>query len=283
MGGLVVQIDSVDWDALGEFITIRSMRGMPSENARAIDFVLARLRAAGFEGRVEGRTRTEQPAIIAHRPAVGSDKKIVLYGHYDVAEVRANEKWRSTSPFVTEVIDGRIYARGIADNKGTLFVRMQAIAEMSDEGVPMPEILWLIQGEEEIPHGEERTAKKIFADELSTYDCEVVLEETGFNDLQQDEPIAFVWSPDAHHPKLDYCRKFMQRLQVGRVEFRTLQKLNGTEQCPLLSNLSHRHVYLGFGPNDMHHHIHEKNESLDVNRLVTHKEKFAEFIKCYAH
>lgn len=274
-------MNSIDWDALKEFIAIRSLQGLAGENARAIDFVCARLRAAGFDCRIEGGAQTGQPAIVAHRAAANSDKKIVLYGHYDVAQVHPRMAWRSASPFAAEIIDGRVYARGIADNKGTLFARMQAVAEMAEARARLPEILWLIQGEEEILHGE-RVAKTIFADELARFDCGVVLEETGFNDLESGAPIAFVWSKNARHPQLERYRNMMKAMQIERIEFRTLKKLNGTTACPLLSNLTHRHVYLGFGPNDDMHQIHRENESLDVRRLIGHKSKFSEFMRRYA-
>lgn len=274
-------MNTIDWDSLREFIGIRSLQGLADENARATEFICTRLRAAGFDCRIEGRAQTDQPAIVAHRAALQSNKKIALYGHYDVAAVHPRMAWRSASPFAPEIIDGRVYARGIADNKGTLFVRMQAIAEMAEAHAPMPEILWLIQGEEEILHGA-RVAKQIFADELARFDCDVVLEETGFNDIESGEPIAFVWSKNARHPQLERYRKLMQEMRIERVEFRTLKKLNGVTECPLLSNLSHRHVYLGFGPNDILHQIHRENESLDVRRLVGHKANFSEFMRRYA-
>ncbi len=245
-----MKLDAINWDGLSEFIAIRSVQELADENARAIDFICTRLQAADFDLRVEGGAITRQPTIIAHRAATSSDKKIVLYGHYDVAEVNPHMKWRSSSSFTAEIIDERIYARGIADNKGTLFVRIQAVGEMAKSRMCMPEILWLIQGEEEILRGE-RVANNIFAHELTRFDCDVVLEETGFNDMQRNEPIAFVWSPDAQHPQLEEYRNLMKELHFERIEFRTLQKLNGITACPLISNLHRRHIYLGFGPNDM--------------------------------
>lgn len=274
-------MSAIDWDSLKEFIAIRSLQGLADENARAVDFIRARLQAAGFDCRIEGDAQTGQPAIVAHRAATGSNKKIALYGHYDVARVHPRMAWRSASPFTPEIIDGRIYARGIADNKGTLFTRMQAIAEMVEARARMPEILWLIQGEEEILRGE-RVAKKIFADELARFECDVVLEETGFNDIESNAPIAFVWSKNARHPQLDRYRGLMKEVRIERIEFRTLKKLNGITACPLLSNLKQHHVYLGFGPNDEMHQIHRENESLDVRRLVGHKDKFTEFMRRYA-
>ncbi|NKC14442.1 MAG: M20/M25/M40 family metallo-hydrolase [Gammaproteobacteria bacterium] len=69
--------------------------------------------------------------MIAHRAAVNSRQRIVLYGHCDVAPVPREDTWRSASPWNCETIDGRIYARGIADNKSTLFAHLQALGEMA--------------------------------------------------------------------------------------------------------------------------------------------------------
>ena len=42
---------------------------------------------------------------------------VLLYGHYDVQPPDPVEAW-TTPPFETTIRDGRVYARGIADNKG---------------------------------------------------------------------------------------------------------------------------------------------------------------------
>ena len=51
---------------------------------------------------------------------------ILFYGHYDVQPPEPLNKWISP-PFEPEIRDGRIYARGVGDNKGQLFANLRAI------------------------------------------------------------------------------------------------------------------------------------------------------------
>ncbi len=83
-----------------------------------------------------------------------SDKTLLIYGHYDVQPPEPLDKWTS-DPFVPEIRDGRIYARGSADNKGQLFAHLAAIeAIQAVEGSLPVSIKFIFEGEEEMgsPH-----------------------------------------------------------------------------------------------------------------------------------
>ncbi|TBL79447.1 M20/M25/M40 family metallo-hydrolase [Paenibacillus thalictri] len=80
------------------------------------------------------------------------DKKTTLsfYNHYDVQPEDPVELWKSP-PFGAEIHDGRMYARGVADNKGNLIARLAAVdAYMAVRGELPLKIKFLVEGEEEI-------------------------------------------------------------------------------------------------------------------------------------
>lgn len=80
----------------------------------------------------------------------GNPKKTLLfYNHYDVQPPEPLDEW-TYPPFGAEVHDGKIYARGAADNKGDLTVRLQAITILEENGGLPCNIKFLIEGEEEI-------------------------------------------------------------------------------------------------------------------------------------
>ena len=267
---------------LSQFIAMHSVDNHPSGNQDALSFLTDYLATMGFVCTIKGQSKTDQPTLIAHYPGKESRNKIVLYGHYDVAPVNNTEQWKSQDPFQLECIDKRYFARGIADNKGPLMARLEAISELITSGQPLPEILWLIQGEEEVAMTD-RVAKGIFHEEIERFSARVFIEETGFNNLDTDKQIAFLWSPGLTRNELVRWRPLIQQtLQNVDIEYRHLNKFNGVDACPLLGNLPEDGVYIGFGPNDKLHNIHRDNESLCVQKLNLHRQQFKEFLRYYA-
>ncbi|MEZ7983796.1 MAG: M20/M25/M40 family metallo-hydrolase, partial [Paracoccaceae bacterium] len=79
-----------------------------------------------------------------------SKPTILLYGHYDVQPADPLEAWFSP-PFEPEIRDGRIWARGIGDNKGQHFAQLLAIeTHLKVNGCLPCNIIFLLEGEEEI-------------------------------------------------------------------------------------------------------------------------------------
>src|SRR5206468_5904401 len=79
---------------------------------------------------------------------------LLMYNHYDVQPPEPLELWDSP-PYAGEVRDGKFYARGVADDKGDLLGRIQAIRAYEATCGPLPiKIKWLVEGEEEVtsPH-----------------------------------------------------------------------------------------------------------------------------------
>ncbi|WP_343798316.1 M20/M25/M40 family metallo-hydrolase [Bacillus carboniphilus] len=79
-----------------------------------------------------------------------STKTLLFYNHYDVQPPEPFNEWES-EPFEATIRDGKIFARGVADNKGDLVARLTAIKTLRqvEGGLPC-NIKFLIEGEEEI-------------------------------------------------------------------------------------------------------------------------------------
>ena len=75
---------------------------------------------------------------------------VLLYGHYDVQPPEPLEEWISL-PFEPTIRDGRLYARGVADNKGQHFAQLLAIESLLVCRGTLPcNVKFLLEGEEEI-------------------------------------------------------------------------------------------------------------------------------------
>ncbi|MGH2510948.1 MAG: M20/M25/M40 family metallo-hydrolase, partial [Ktedonobacteraceae bacterium] len=79
---------------------------------------------------------------------------VLLYGHYDVQPPDPLEEW-VTPPFEPTVRNGRLYARGVGDNKGQHFAQLLALEALLACRNTLPcNVKVLLEGEEEIgsPH-----------------------------------------------------------------------------------------------------------------------------------
>jgi acetylornithine deacetylase/succinyl-diaminopimelate desuccinylase-like protein len=77
-------------------------------------------------------------------------RTLLVYDHYDVQPPEPLDLWHSP-PFEPMLRDGKLYARGVADNKGNLMLRIQAIESwLATQGDLPCRINFLVEGEEEI-------------------------------------------------------------------------------------------------------------------------------------
>ncbi len=74
---------------------------------------------------------------------------VLCYAHFDVQPPDPLELWES-APFELTARDGRLYARGVADDKGNLFVTVEAAAQLAVEGTLPVNVRFAFDGEEEI-------------------------------------------------------------------------------------------------------------------------------------
>ena len=106
-------------------------------------------------------------------------RTLMIYNHYDVQPPDPIELW-TTPPFEPTVRDGKLFARGISDNKGDLMCRLHAIETWQQTIGPLPlKIKWVIEGEEEIGSPHLAQFAQAYADRLQADGC---LWETGGKD-----------------------------------------------------------------------------------------------------
>ena len=90
------------------------------------------------------------PLLFAHYPGPEDAPTLLIYGHYDVQPVDPLNLW-TTPPFEPEIRDGKLYARGAADDKGQLFTHVKAMETILKEKGSLPiTVKMLLEGEEEV-------------------------------------------------------------------------------------------------------------------------------------
>lgn len=75
---------------------------------------------------------------------------LLFYNHYDVVEGGKPENWRTADPFAPQVCDGRLWGRGVSDDKGPLYSRIHAVQAVLAANGEMPvRVKFLVEGDEE--------------------------------------------------------------------------------------------------------------------------------------
>jgi acetylornithine deacetylase/succinyl-diaminopimelate desuccinylase-like protein len=140
-------------DELAELLRIPSMSADPAHAGdvqRAAEWVVAFLRAAGGDAEVVDWHGS--PLAIGELVAstnAESAPTVLVYGHFDVQPPDPLDEWQSP-PFEPEVRDGWLYARGVADDKGQLYLLLKAAAGLAAEGALPVNVRFACDGEEEV-------------------------------------------------------------------------------------------------------------------------------------
>ncbi|CAN5813675.1 M20/M25/M40 family metallo-hydrolase [soil metagenome] len=116
------------------------------------------LRKAGLEPRL--LETSGHPMVYAEWLNAPGKPTVLFYGHYDVQPPDPLELWDSP-PFAPEIRDGRIYGRGVADNKAQHLSHIAAIrAWLTAIGSLPVNVKIILEGEEEVgsPHLAEAVA-----------------------------------------------------------------------------------------------------------------------------
>ena len=139
-------------DEILEFLRIPSVSAKSEHNTdtrRTAEWLRDRMEGAGLEAEV--LQTAGHPVVLGEWSGAGTDAPTVLvYGHYDVQPAEPLELWDSP-PFEPEFRDGRLYARGAADDKGQLYLHIKAAeAHLKEDGALPVNLIVLAEGEEEI-------------------------------------------------------------------------------------------------------------------------------------
>ncbi len=168
--------------ALSELIAIKSVScENESETERALDYVLNKARDMGFAVKKTGR-------VAGHAEYGSGEETAAVLAHVDV--VPAGDGW-STDPFTLTEKNGRLYGRGVVDDKGPAIIALYCLKALKDSGI--------------VP---KRRIRVIFG----------AAEETGMNDMEtyfsKEESPAMAFTPDSDYG-ICICEKGIMQLEIS--------------------------------------------------------------------
>ena len=147
----------VDANAARFVAQLRKLCSQPSVAAQKLgvtetaQMVLEMLQGVGADARLI--QVADAPPVVYGEMGQG-DKTLIVYDHYDVQPPEPLDQWES-EPFSPEIREGFLYGRGVADDKGNLVSRLQAIEAYRETVGELPlKVKVVFEGEEEVgsPH-----------------------------------------------------------------------------------------------------------------------------------
>jgi acetylornithine deacetylase/succinyl-diaminopimelate desuccinylase-like protein len=200
---VLARLQSAHDRILAELVEFAAIPSVSTEPAHAADlgaaatWVAAKLSAAGpFTVRV----MPTPGASVVYAEWLGAPEvpTALIYGHYDVQPEDPIEKWTSP-PFRPTLREGRLYARGVSDDKGPLLIPIKVAEAFFAErgGLPI-NVKFLIEGEEEIGS---RHLEAFIAEHKDLLAADVVLSADGA-----------MWRPD--EPSLTVSNRGLAGLEI---------------------------------------------------------------------
>jgi acetylornithine deacetylase/succinyl-diaminopimelate desuccinylase-like protein len=134
--------------ALLKMPSISTMSEHTADLRQAAEWLVANLSGFGMNARLY--ETDGHPIVYAEWLDAGPEATTVLvYGHYDVQPVDPIDLWESP-PFEPTIRDGKLYARGSADDKGQVFIHVKAAQSILETAGKLPvNLKFIIEGEEE--------------------------------------------------------------------------------------------------------------------------------------
>jgi acetylornithine deacetylase/succinyl-diaminopimelate desuccinylase-like protein len=136
-------------DSLNELATLCAQ---PSISAQGVGMdecaklVSAMLDRRGFNATIHPSDGF--PIVVGEREGQ-SEKTLLFYNHYDVQPPEPLDMWDSP-PFEPDRRDGKLFARGVSDDKGHILCRLAAIDALLELSNDLPcNVKFVIEGEEE--------------------------------------------------------------------------------------------------------------------------------------
>ena len=133
-------------EELRDFCAIPSETDQFPELERGAEWIEERLRQAGAA--VTVLREDGVPSLVVGELGEGP-RTLIAVQHYDVQPAAPLDLWE-TPPYDPTVRDGRLFARGVCDNKGELLHRIQALEALRDATGELPcKVRFIVEGEEE--------------------------------------------------------------------------------------------------------------------------------------
>lgn len=167
--------------ALLRFPSISADSKYKDDILKTANFVAEKLKEAGANN-VEVCPTAGNPIVYGEKIVDPSLPTVLVYGHYDVQPADPLELW-DTPPFEPTIRNGKIYARGAADDKGQFYMHIKAFEYMTKNNALSCNVKFMIEGEEEV--GSSNLGAFVKANKERLKNDVIVISDTSMISLEQ--------------------------------------------------------------------------------------------------
>lgn len=192
---------------LKKLVRINSQRMDPASGKPFGEGPAMALEQAGILMEAYGLKKTNYDNYVITGDYGDGEKSLDILAHLDVVPV--TDEWTITGPFQPAVVNGRIYGRGTADDKGPAIAALYAVRAVRELNIPLHRSVRLIFGSNE---------------------------ECGSSDLKyyytKEKEAPFTFTPDAVFPvinleKAKLCKSFSAVMKEKKAEARIVSMASG--------------------------------------------------------
>lgn len=137
---------------LFHLLSIPSISTLPEHHEdihKAASWIAEHMKEIGLEN-VQLLQNSGNPVVYGDWLHAKGAPTLLIYGHYDVQPPDPLDEWLSP-PFVPNVRNDNIYARGADDNKGQFFIHLKSVDSYLETERKLPiNVKFIIEGEEEL-------------------------------------------------------------------------------------------------------------------------------------
>lgn len=161
-----------------EFCRIPSISALPEhadDVKKAAEWTARRMKEAGIE-HVKIMPTGGHPVVYGDWLHATGRPTVMMYGHFDTQPADPLHLW-SHPPFEPTIHDGRVYARGVTDDKGNMLIPILAVEAFlkTREALPI-NVKFMFEGQEEI--GSPQLARFV-SEQKKLLDCDLVISADG--------------------------------------------------------------------------------------------------------
>ena len=162
---------------LSKYISFKSVStdlSFKDEVDKAVFWLKKLFSEAGFEVTLLQGGSTN-PVVFATLHLSDDFETVLVYGHYDVQPAEKKDGWE-TEPFDLLEKNGRLYGRGVVDNKGQNLIHIYSVIELLKSGELEYNVKFMIEGNEETGNPDMSDLVKKHIQKL---ECDIVIISDG--------------------------------------------------------------------------------------------------------